>query len=48
MKQARLPDDYTCVPPVALPKKDPSVPECDGLLTTDGELMKHALQNEYR
>lgn len=47
-KSASLPETYTNVPPVALPRKDPPVPKHEGPNRTNCQLIPQALQKEYR
>lgn len=43
-----LPDAYTSVPPVILPRKEPAVPPTQGPLVSDCQLISTALDAEHR
>lgn len=47
-KLAQLPDAYTNVPPVALLKKVPPLPQLEGPSKADCKLIYQAMQEEYR
>lgn len=47
-KLAQLPDTYTNVPPVALLKKIPPLPEMEGPSKADSKLISQSMQEEYR
>ena len=41
-----LPESYTTLTPVTVMKKDPSIPLMEGSLTSDGQLVKAAIEDE--
>ncbi|CAL8275406.1 unnamed protein product [Arctogadus glacialis] len=44
---SELPESYTCVRPLVLPRKDPPLPKADGPLKSDGQEIIQALHQEY-
>ncbi|CAL8384684.1 unnamed protein product [Arctogadus glacialis] len=44
---SELPESYTCVRPLVLPRKDPPLQKADGPLKSDGQEIIQALHQEY-